>query len=73
MCLWSSIYWFIHSTGPEFIWERTETTSSAFAHPSVIAVFTPAQKIRTKRGNKLEFDSIKTDVNPALNFTHSLF
>ncbi len=28
------------------------------AHPSATAVFTPAQKIRTKRGNKLEFDSI---------------
>ncbi len=32
--------------------ERTETTSSAFAHPSAIAVFTPAQKIRTKGGKR---------------------
>ncbi len=30
-------------------------------HSSAIAVFTPAQKIRTKGGNKLEFDSIETN------------
>ncbi len=28
-------------------------------HPSAIAVFTPAQKIRTKGGNELELNSIK--------------
>ncbi len=36
------------------------------SHPSEIAVFTPAQMIRTKRGNELEFDSVepnKTGVN----------
>ncbi len=59
----SSIHWFIHSTVPEFVWSRTETTSSAGSRycclvriPSAIAVFTPAQKIRTKVGNELEFD-----------------
>ncbi len=29
MCLRSFIHWFIYSTIPEFIWKRTETTSSA--------------------------------------------
>ncbi len=40
------------------------------AHLSPIAVFTPAQKVRTKGGNELEFDSIepnKTGVNTPLN------
>ncbi len=35
-------------------------------HQSAIAVFAPAQKIRTKGGNELEFDSVepnKTGVN----------
>ena len=39
-------------------------------HQSAIAVFTPAQKIRTKGGNKLELDSIepnKSGVNTLLN------
>ncbi len=53
----SSIHWFIHST-----------VLSLFG-TGPIAVFTPAQTIRTKGVNELEFDSIKpikTGVNTPL-------
>ncbi len=42
------------------------------SHPSAIVVFTPAQKIRTKGGSELEFDSIepnKTGVNAPIGWT----
>ncbi len=67
-------YSHLKRTVPKFVWKQTETTSSAGSwlvrlfgpHPSVIAVFTPAQTICTKRGNKLDLNSIepkKTGVN----------
>ncbi len=74
----SSIHWFIHSTVLEFVWNRTETTSSAGSqvwlfgpHLSAIAVFTPAQKIHTKGGNEFEFDSIEP--NKTCEYTLSNF
>ncbi len=56
-CLKSSIHWFIHST---------VLVSVRLFGPHPSGVFTPAQKIHTKGGNQLEFDSIepnKTGVN----------
>ncbi len=67
----SSIHWFIHSTVPEFILDPDREQLFSWVpvrlfgpHPS--AIHTPAQKIHTKGGNELEFDSIepyKTGVN----------
>ncbi len=45
-------------------------------HPSAIAVFTPAQKIRTKGGSELVFDSIepnKTGANTPLMYNPFFF
>ncbi len=52
----SSIHWFIHSTVLEFVWNQTETTSSA-GHQYGWHIF---PKDPQKGGNKVEFDSMET-------------